>query len=227
MALCVLTTGSTLAEAPDWSRYDKALGSYVKSGKVDYAGLSKDSDFKAFMKDLRKFDRSKLKTKDEKKAYYINLYNALTLELIIKHMPVSSIKKVGRPWKRKVFRNGGKNLTLDHIEHKILRPMGDYRIHFAINCASRSCPVLRPEAYTASKLNSQLSDQMRIFLADTQRGVKINNGSASVSKIFDWFGEDFGDDAGVLRLIQNRHPQGKTVTKLGSWLNYDWSLNGK
>ncbi len=225
--LLLLVTGAARAAEPDWAPYTKALKTYVKDGSVNYTGLRADQGFKTFMVTLRKFDRSKLATKDEKKAFYINLYNALTLELIINNKPVTSIKKIGSPWSKKVYTQGGQTLTLDNIEHDILRPMGDYRIHFAINCASISCPTLSSEAYTAGKLNAQLSHQMAIFLADTNKGVKVVNGKATVSKIFDWFSEDFGGKGGVLQLIQSRHTKGSEIKGLNGYLEYNWNLNGR
>lgn len=221
-----LTTLS-LAEEPDYRLYDKVLAKYVSKGSVDYTGLAKDDEFKTFMTMLHKFDRSRLDTKNEKKAFYINLYNALTLELVAKNLPLTSIKKIGRPWSKKIYNNGGEKLTLDHIEHKILRPMGDYRIHFAINCASIGCPNLREEAYTSAKLNSQLADQMTLFLADESKGVKIDaNGVARVSKIFSWFKKDFVTAGGVLSILKQRHPQGSSIKKL-KYNSYNWNLNGK
>jgi len=225
--LLFVVTGPTQALEPDWAPYTKVLKTHVKDGSVNYTALRGDQGFKNFMVALRKFDRSKLATKDEKKAFYINLYNALTLELIINNKPVTSIKKIGRPWSKRVYTQGGQTLTLDNIEHDILRPMGDFRIHFAINCASISCPTLLSEAYSADTLNTQLSRQMASFLADTNKGVKVVGGKARVSKIFDWFSEDFGGKTGVLRLLQSRHTEGADIEGVSGYLKYNWNLNGR
>lgn len=221
----LLLTGWCAAEEPDYSLYEKALQKHVREGSVNYAGLAKDNNFKTFMTALHKFDRSKLQGKDEEKAFYINLYNALTLELIVQNLPLESIKDIGRPWSKKLYQNGGEKLTLDHIEHKILRKMGDYRIHFAINCASIGCPDLRPEAYVGDKLNSQLAQQMKLFLSNQDKGVKVDqSGVAQVSKIFYWFRKDFGGKDGVLNILQQRHPQGSKIKKL-KFTSYNWDLN--
>lgn len=223
----ILCSGIVSAKEPDYELYEKALSAHLKNGSVDYTALSKDQNFKTFVKELREFDRSNLKTKDEKKAFFINLYNALTLELIIKNMPLKTIKDIWRPWGKKIYVNGGDKFSLDHIEHKILRPMGDYRIHFAINCASIGCPDLRPEAYRASKLKTQLADQMELFLTNKSKGVDISeSGVAEVSKIFSWFKKDFGGSDRVLNILRAQHPQGAKIKKL-SYKRYNWNLNGK
>ncbi len=220
-------TNLSFAKEPDYSQYDKALSAHVRNGSVNYTALAKDKNFKTFMSKLHKFDRSQLKGKNEKKAFYINLYNALTLELIVKNMPLESIKDISRPWAKKVYINGGDKISLDHIEHKILRPLGDYRIHFAINCASIGCPDIRKESYRGTKLNKQLAEQMKIFLANKSKGVNVKtDGTAVVSKIFSWFKKDFGGSAGVLRILKQRHVQGSKIKNL-KYKKYNWSLNGK
>ena len=226
--ISLFLTAFAAAEEPNYTLYAKALKANVRNGSVNYAGLKRSNDFKTFMSQLHKFDRSKLRTLNEKKSFYINLYNALTLELALKHYPLKSLKKIsGRnAWKRVVYRNGQK-LTLDDVEHKILRPMGDYRIHFAINCASISCPELRSEPYTAAKLQRQLATQMKLFLADKSKGVDVGaDGTARVSKIFSWFKEDFGGKSGVLRILQKRHSAGTKIKRL-KFKSYDWNLNGR
>ena len=215
------------AEEPDYTLYGKALRAHVSRGSVNYTALARDKGFKTFVSNLKKFDRSKLRTTKEKKAFYINLYNALTLDLVASNMPVTSIKKISRPWAKKLYVNGGDKFSLDHIEHKILRPMGDYRIHFAINCASIGCPDLRAEPYTSAKLSRQLGEQMKLFLADKRKGVNVGSGGvATVSKIFKWFKKDFAASGGVLSILQKRHTQGSSIKSL-KYSSYNWNLNGK
>ena len=228
--LCLLmlaTVHPAVAKEPDYSTYNKVLKFYVKNGHVDYSGLSTNQQFRSFMKQLRAFDTKQLQGKDEKKAFYINLYNAVTLELIVDNYPIKSIKKLWGPWKKELYTLEGKKISLDHIEHKILRPMGDYRIHFAINCASISCPDLRSEAYTAKALDRQLNEQQKLFLNDSSKGVTISGSKAKPSKIFSWFGKDFGGKAGVLKLIQKHHPKGAKVKKIRGYQSYNWNLNGE
>ena len=137
-----------------------------------------------------------------------------------------TIKNLGgtftSPWKNHSWTLSGMDYTLDYIEHKILRPMGDARIHFAINCASVSCPDLRLESYKTDRLDQQLNEQAKITLANEGKGLRIENGTIFVSKIFDWFKEDFkgGDIKGWLgdykEIDQNASIK---------FMDYDWSLN--
>ena len=164
---------------------------------------------------------------DENMAFWINAYNFLTIELILREDERETIKNLGSlftsPWKAHSWTLGdGKDYTLDQIEHEILRPMGDARIHFAINCASVSCPDLRTEAYRAEKLDSQLNEQVKLTLANAQKGLRIEGQTIYVSKIFDWFSEDF--NSGHIKAWLNEYKkidQNASIT----FMDYDWSLN--
>ena len=124
-------------------------------------------------------------------AYWINAYNVLTIDLIVREKETQSIKNLGtlfkNPWKRFSWNVNGKKLTLDGIEHGIIRKLNDPRIHFAINCAAKSCPDLRKEAYRANKLNAQLQHQVNLTLNNSTKGFKITNGNKAVkvSKVMD------------------------------------------
>jgi uncharacterized membrane protein YdjX (TVP38/TMEM64 family) len=163
---------------------------------------------------------------EEKKAFWINTYNFLTIDLIVSENERESIKNLGSfftsPWKKHSWTLGESDYTLDDIEHKILRPMNDPRIHFAINCASLSCPDLGMESYQVDKLNKQLIEQVKLTLANKNKGLHETDGTLYVSKIFDWFSEDFdnGDVKGWLDKYQqiNQHDELK-------FMDYDWSLN--
>lgn len=163
---------------------------------------------------------------DEKKAFWINAYNFLTIELIVREQEQESIKNLGgfftSPWKKHAWPLAGEDYTLDEIEHNILRPMGDARIHFAINCASISCPDLRPEIYKVNHLDEQLKQQVNDTLANTGKGLRKTEDKIYVSKIFNWFAEDFnGGD--VKQWLQN-YNQIDPSQKL-QYMSYDWSLN--
>ncbi|MBW2206539.1 MAG: DUF547 domain-containing protein [Deltaproteobacteria bacterium] len=170
-------------------------------------------------------------------AFYVNAYNAWTIKLILTGYPgIESIKDLGSlfksPWKKKICRIDGEVITLDDIEHNILRPQfKDPRVHFAVNCASKGCPPLLAEPYTGSRLDKQLNQVTRAFINDPKR-YRIEKDTLFVSKIFKWFSEDFNNDVigfflqyaeGDLKktLESNR---GKIKVK---YLDYDWSLNGK
>ena len=186
----------------------------------------------------------------ERLAFLINLYNASTLELIIDHYPVKSIKDIGGffkgPWDEDVVRLFGKTITLDNLEHDIIRK--DYnepRIHLALVCAAKGCPPLRSEAYVADRLDAQLDDQSRRFLA-SPAGLRIDHGKKAVffSSIFKWYGKDFVDRyspaAGFSDLDKTERavahfcsdylsPGDGDYLKSGGYsvkyLDYDWSLN--
>lgn len=176
-------------------------------------------------------------TSQEKMAFLINSYNALTIKLIIDHYPVSSIKKIGgfftKPWDVKFFSLfDGKIRSLDPIEHDWLRPVyKDYRIHSAVNCASLSCPSLRHEAYLGEKITEQLDEQMRLWVNDSNLNYyDRNNKTLKLSKIFDWYSKDFDKWGGGTLKVINRYltktsPDEKLSQVTIKYLDYDWGLN--
>jgi len=213
--------------------YDGLLQTHVSATEkdgvayngVDYNGWASDQRHKEALKLLLAEHTGALKG-DEKMAFWINAYNFLTIELIVREGERYTIKNLGgtftSPWKNHSWTLSGMDYTLDYIEHKILRPMGDARIHFAINCASVSCPDLRLESYRAENINQQLNEQTMITLANEGKGLRIENSTIVVSKIFDWFKEDFkgGDIKGWL----SDYKEIDQETSI-DFLNYDWALN--
>ncbi len=188
------------------------------------------------------FDRA------QQMAFLINAYNAYTLELILTRYPrLESIKDLGTllqgPWKPKVYPLLGRRVSLDEIEHEMLRAPGRYddpRIHFAVNCASIGCPSLREEAYTADRLEAQLEEQTRRFLSDRSRNrVNVSESRLEVSKIFDWYGKDFTRGwrgtqsvqafcklyAGAMASTPAERELLASGTARLRFLDYDWRLN--
>jgi hypothetical protein len=151
--------------------------------------------------------------------------------------PVASIRDAGsllRPvWKRPAGRVGGRTVTLDEIEHGILRPLGDPRIHTAIVCASTSCPSLARRAYRGEQVEAQLDAAARAFVANREKGVRVDGRVVRLSSIFDWFGGDFATSGGVLGFVR-RYAGADLLAQLDAlgpeprieFLDYDWSLNG-
>lgn len=219
------------------------LQQHVKNGVVNYKGFAKDAP--ALDAYIAALGKAKPGTGAEAFAYWINAYNAFTLRLILDHFPkIESIKDIssGDRWNAKRWFADGRKVSLDAIEHKILRPMGDPRIHFAINCASFSCPDLRDEAYLPSRLDAQLDDATKHFLANTAKGAKVVTESGFfggkdynlyVSSIFDWFEEDFDRWSGGVVAFVQRHGPDNVVAYIKSHrkdldvetFDYDWSLN--
>ena len=203
---------------------------------VDYKKLGHDQAYSKLIKDLEKVSLATLKTKDEKLAFWINVYNIMAAKMVLDHYPVESIKDAGSlftaVWKKEVGVVAGKARTLNEIEHEILRKMGEPRIHVAIVCASVSCPDLRGEAYTADKLHDQLNDQMHRFLENAEKGLRVDTkkGRVYLSSIFKWFKEDFDAKGGVRNYLAPHAPQSAKAAlknkKLSVYyLDYDWDLN--
>lgn len=193
---------------------------------VDYEAWKTDPRRAIVLNDVLSTKLLDLKSKDQKMAFWINAYNVLTIDLILKEGEQKSIKNLGgaltSPWKKHNWTIDGNAYTLHQIEHKILRPMGDARIHFAINCASISCPDLRRESYSASNLNQQLSEQTKLTLKNTKKGLRIEENTIYVSKIFSWFKEDFSDGDIKKWLAQYTDTDASQNLK---FMPYDWSLN--
>jgi peptidyl-tRNA hydrolase len=174
----------------------------------------------------------------EQRAYWINLYNAATVKVVLDHYPVESILKIGispglfakGPWKKKLLKVDGEPLSLDDIEHRILRPIWkDPRTHYAVNCASVGCPNLQPRAYTSGNLEELLDRGAREYV-NHPRGAHIEGGRLTVSSIYVWFGSDFGgnDAAVIAHLVKYAEPalakRLRGVTRIADDA-YDWTLN--
>lgn len=218
---------------PDYSEYNALLKKYVTTGSkdgitlalVNYSGFKADAGFSRVTNQFEKYDISKLSGRKEKLAFYINLYNVLAIKKVLTRYPVKSINTISATvWKDPAGNLQGKSISLDTLEHKYIRKFGDARIHFAIVCASVSCPDLQREAYTAKKLSSQLERQTKAFLKNSGKGIKQNSpGNYSVSEIFSWFKSDFGDIEKFLLKYKVISPGSKLETNL----RYNWNLNGK
>lgn len=206
----------------------------VAGVRVDYPGLARDPAWRAFVTGL---DRaSPPPDRKGRLAFWIDVYNILAIDMVVRHLPLDSIRDVGsllRPvWKRPAGTVAGRTVTLDEVEHEILRPLGEPRIHAAIVCASTSCPSLRSEAYRAERLDAQLDTAMRDWLADPDKGLRVEPGQVRLSKIFDWFPEDFAAAGGVLAFVRPYLAPAarQALEALGPdprivWFDYDWSLN--
>jgi hypothetical protein len=239
LALVLCGMQAALAQEPVWRDYDALLAQYVAPAQhagmnlnwVNYSGLKQDPRFATVVARLEGFPLSALQTREEQLAFYLNAYNILALKTVLDHWPVKSIKDAGSllspVWKKPAGRIGGKTVSLDEIEHKTLRPMGEPRIRMAIVCASISCPDLRTEAYAAARLDAQLDDQARRFLANPAKGLAASGNTVRVSKILDWFGKDFEKAYGSTTDFVRRYAVLPGGAVLKADLPYDWSLNGE
>jgi len=232
-----LTSQSNDGSVVDHSIYGDLLKKYVKAGLVNYAGFKSDEDqLDRYLEKLENFDPKGL-PRNEQFAFYANAYNAWTIKLILSRYPgVKSIKDLGSlfqsPWKKKIVKIDGGVTTLDDVEHNILRPrFGDPRVHFAINCAAKSCPPLRPVPFRGEILDRQLNEATRSFLNDPASH-RLEGNQLYVSRIFKWFAEDFKDGVFEFYLKYSTGELKKKLETKGDkirvkYLAYDWSLNGQ
>jgi len=231
----------------DHSAWTELLAKYVRpreqgASRFDYRSVDQaDRDrLRQYISNLEQTDPATL-DRPEQIAFLANLYNAKTIEIVLDHYPVASIKDIslgggllasitGGPWKQTVVKLRGEALSLDDLEHGILRPVfRDPRVHYALNCASLGCPSLATEAFTGAKLEYQLDAAARAFINDP-RGVNASANTLRVSSIYSWFQDDFGGDgAGVIRhlklfaspALSERLDHFKRI----DGYDYDWNLN--
>ena len=250
MVIVLLVSWASLSTARqkdfDWSQWQTLLESNIKTttregikiNGVDYkalrSGRKSKKGFDFVLDKLASFDPTTLSGK-AKLSFWINVYNVGAVKMILDHPGITSINdavaKPGAVWKTKVISVGGKPYSLDEIENQILRPMGDPRIHFAIVCASVSCPDLVPEIYRPESLDEQLESQVIRMLGNPDKGLSVepNTRNLKLSRIFQWFEKDFGGTTGIIAFIEQR---AKALSLPGGWhnfkvefLNYNWNLN--
>lgn len=219
------TTQAIETTKPNHSLFNEILSTYVsETGKVNYKDLKKDKKkLEAYLKELDTKPVQADWTKEEKLAYWINAYNAHTLQLIISKYPLKSILDLdgGKTWDVKRITMGGQKYSLNQIENDIIRPQfKDARIHFAVNCAAKSCPPLANEAFTAENLDTLLDKRTRLFINSTANTINAN--TLKLSKIFEWYAKDFGNVAVFIGKYSN-----KAVAKNAkiTYNDYDWKLN--
>lgn len=213
-------------KAIDHKQWNDLLQKHVSNkGNVDYKGFKKDAaTLQSYLNVLSKNLPEKSWSKNAVLAYWINAYNAYTVKLILDNYPIKSIKKIDNPWDKEFFTLGTKKYSLGEIEHKILRKMNEPRIHFAINCASFSCPNLANEAYTETELEKQLETAAKSFVNDKTKNT-ITVDKIEISSIFDWFSSDF-KTKGTLIDFLNKYSTVQINKKAKvKYKEYNWNLN--
>lgn len=213
--------------------FDTFLKKYVsENGNVDYKAIADNiEELDQYLKLLKDNAPSDKWTVNQQKAYWINAYNAFTIKLIINNYPLKSIKDINgilsSPWDLKFITIKGSKYTLNHIEHKILRnKYDDPRIHFAINCASYSCPRLLNGAYLPDILDKQLEEQAIEFINDTKKNI-ISVDKITISEIFKWFKKDFTKDGDIIDYLNNYSRVKINKSAKIDFIKYDWRLNEK
>jgi len=246
VAICAFLGAALPAHAADGDAYARLLKAHVRPGAVngialslvDYTAVKADVDYTRALGELAEARPGSLTTDAERLAFWINAYNLAAIKAVLDQYPTASIRNGGTLlspiWKKKVATVGGTSHSLDEIEHGILRKIfKEPRVHFAIVCASLSCPDLRADPYDPARLDAQLDEQTVAFLSNATKGVRPGGDgkTARVSSIFKWFAGDFSVSGGVaafLRAKAGPELSGKlgALTEAGlSYLDYDWSLN--
>jgi hypothetical protein len=208
------------------AKWTALLQKYVaKDGDVNYKGFKKDADqLDNYLDELASSVPTKAWGRNATLAYWINAYNAYTIKLIVDNYPTKSIKNINDPWGKKFISLGNKKYSLEEIENEILRKMNEPRIHFAINCASYSCPKLLNEAYTESKMEQQLANATKSFVNDKSKNT-IASSKVEVSKIFDWFAGDFKTKGSVIDFLNQYSTVKISDNAQMSYKEYIWTLN--
>jgi hypothetical protein len=219
-------------EKVDHSLFTKVLRDHVLDGGVNYQAIKADRDFGKYLASLSATHPARIKDDTDRLVFWINTYNAFTIKLINDHYPVKSIRDIRKngvgPWDIVWIPIGGKQHSLNQIEHEIIRKeFHEPRIHMALVCAAVSCPPLRSEAYDAKKLESQLDDNARRFLFDPSKNrYEKKTKTLFLSELFNWYGKDFETRYGsaerfVLTVLGLTNEKPAAIR----YVPYDWSLN--
>lgn len=234
-AILLLAIANASTAAPDYRAFDELLRQNVRDGFVDYEGIDADPQFHRFVQQVGEIDTDTLWERNEQLTFYINAYNALAIQGILDGYSPARLFGRYKFFKSKKYVALGKKINLFDLERKILIPMGEPRIHFAIVCASMSCPQLSSRAYRPDTLEQQLDEEARRFINDISRNqFDLPRRVAYVSKIFDWYREEFETAAGSLQQYLASYVEDTEVAEaLGKdefdvrFLKYDWNLNGR
>lgn len=215
--------------AQDHKGYANLLQKYVAdNGLVNYKGFVNDKPaLNEYLKSLSDNPPKSSWSDNQKLSYWINVYNAFTIKLIVDHYPVNSILSIneGKPWDLSFIPVGDKMYTLNQVENDILRKEFDEpRIHFAINCASISCPKLLNKPFDAALLPSQLNSVSKAFVLNTEKN-NLSANMVKISKIFDWFKDDFKTSGGVIGFLNTYADVKISTSSKVTYKEYDWNLN--
>ncbi len=233
----VCSSAQAYAEEPNWGPYEQVLRHYtaqgVKNGVpftgVAYSALKASGAVNGLAYQIAQFSLVRLESPKERLAFYINAYNILVLKVVLDRWPLERIRDAGSAfhpvWKNPAGKLGGRTVSLDEIEHRVLRRMGDARIHFAIVGACISCSNPRPEPYTAARLDGQLDDQVRRFLRNEAKGLRLGENRIHASKVFARYREDFDRVGGIDAFIRRYRGGLPPQLSIKADLPFDWSLN--
>jgi hypothetical protein len=244
LAICFIAAGGSVGRAFDHTHtsFDRILKQQVHDGSVNYAALkAAPAALDSYLASLAAVSENDFGGWPEKErlAFLINLYNAATLKLIVANYPIKSIRSIGwlpgAAWKQEGVALFGKKVSLDEVEHGIIRKnYADARVHFALVCAARGCPPLRAEPFVAARLDAQLDEQGRIFMSQPEKNrVDAAGRTVYLSQIFKWFSGDFETASGtVLKFVTPFFSADAQRALAGGdfkieFTDYDWSLNDR
>lgn len=229
----VIACFAVAASANDHLLFDRVLNAHVRDGIVDYGAIQEDARFPQYLDYLEATNPDSLTTREEKLAFWINAYNALAIKGVLDGLSTAGFLSRIRFFTTD-YSLAGRRIDLYDLEHDVIIPYGEPRIHFAIVCASASCPKLISEAYIAATLDQQLEQNTRDFINDESKNrFDKTSKSARISMIFDWFAEDFESQSTTVQRYLARYVDDPEIAEAlhneeyGIWyFNYDWSLNG-
>lgn len=233
------------ALALDTGAWQRVLDAHVSpDGAVDYAAIHASGALDGFLTELSTAEEPRLRS--DRIAFWLNAYNALTVDLIADNLPLASIRDLdgGKVWDTRRFLVANRQMTLNEIENRVLRPMGDPRVHAGLNCASKGCPPLSREAFVGAKIDDQLVAASKRWMASNGAKVDLEGRKVALSHVFEWYGEDFvgmnnedipgfdGKIEGALDYVARYLPaeQAAFLLKGGykvEWIEYDWRLNSR
>ncbi|WP_432410866.1 DUF547 domain-containing protein [Rasiella sp. SM2506] len=218
-----ISDNATIIDHQEWNTL---LQKHVSStGKVDYIGFNNDRvALQTYLDILANNLPKESSSKNVTLAYWINAYNAFTVKLILDNYPIESIKDIKNPWDQKFIVLENREYSLGEIEHKILRKMNEPLIHFAINCASYSCPNLLNEAYTETNIEKQLKHTAISFIDDKTKN-SITKDTIEISKIFDWFSGDFKKNGSLIDFLNKYSTETINPKAKIKFKDYNWNLN--
>lgn len=232
MLALTVSSGAFAKDVISHRPFNEILKTYVAKGQIDYAGLkANEADLKKFEAYLDAVATAKVKgTNDASLAFYLNAYNATVIKAVMERLPLESVMKVDGFFDKITHKIAGKEMTLDHLENKVVRPeFKDARVHFGFVCGAKSCPPLKSKAFTEKNVQSQLEKNTKAFIP---LATKVVGKKVTTSKLFEWFADDFKTAEGsVEKYLAKYLPKYKRILESGDatigFSEYDWALNAK
>ena len=224
--ILLLISSLSFAQKMNYTAYSEFLSKHISfTGNVDYAKIKENqAQLTTIIQSFEKTSPEKIWEKNEKLAYWINAYNAYTLQLVVNYYPIKSTNEIKDIYKINFIEYKGIKISLDYVEHEILKSLEDPRYHFVINCAANGSPILNNEAIEPATIDRQMNNAARLFLNDGSKNL-ITESTANLSKIFDWYAGEFVTIKPFIEFV-NQFSVNKVTEKTEIKFNeFNWSLN--